>query len=65
MRPKVDIEKKRDILIGVKVDKTTKAKIDYIAKREGDATSTYIFNLINDHIKQYTQYARIKWEEEL
>lgn len=65
MRPKVDQEKKRGTMIGVKVDKLTKAKIDYIADAAGEPTSTYIFNLITEKINQYTKDTKIKWEEEL
>lgn len=65
MRPKISDEKKRNTMIGVKVDKLTKAKIDYIADAAGEATSTYIFNLITDCINQYTKMTKIKWEEEL
>lgn len=65
MRPKISPEKKRNIMIGVKVDKLTKAKIDYIAEASGEPTSTYIFNLITDCINQYTKMTKIKWEEEL
>ena len=65
MRPKIDENTKRNIIIGVKADKTTKAKIDYIAAAAGEKTSTYIFNLIKTHIDQYTKMTKIKWEEEL
>ena len=65
MRPKVDKDKKRGTMIGVKVDKITKAKIDYIADAAGEPTSTYVFNLITDCINQYTRMTKINWEEEL
>lgn len=65
MRPKVDQEKKRGTMIGVKVDKLTKAKIDYIADAAGEPTSTYVFNLITDYINQYTKMTKINWEDEL
>ena len=65
MRPKVDEQVKRGTIIGVKTDKLTKAKIEYIAGAEGVKTSTYIFNLITEHINQYTKMTKIKWDEEL
>lgn len=65
MRPKVSESEKRGTIIGIKVDKTTKAKIDYIAKADGVTTSTYLFNLITAHIDQYTRMTRTKWDEEL
>ena len=65
MRPKIDEKMKRGTIIGIKADKITKAKIDYIAGAAGEPTSTYLFNLITEHIKQYTQMTKIKWDEEL
>lgn len=65
MRPKVKPEAKRDTMIGIKVNKETKEKIDYIADAAGEATSTYIFNLINEHIEQYSKMTKINWENEL
>lgn len=65
MRPKIDEKIKRSIMIGVKVDKLTKEKIDYIADAAGEPTSTYVFNLITDCINQYTKMTKINWEEEL
>lgn len=65
MRPKVSETEKRGTIIGIKVDKQTKAKIDYIAKADGETTSTYLFNLITAHIDQYTRMTRTKWDEEL
>ena len=65
MRPKVDAKYKRDTIIGIKVDKTTKAKIEYIAAASGDRTSTYLFNLITDHINQYTKMTKTNWDIEL
>lgn len=65
MRPRVDEKAKRGTIIGIKADKTTKAKIDYIAAAAGDKTSTYLFNLITAHIDQYTKMTKINWDEEL
>lgn len=65
MRAKVSENEKRGTIIGIKVDKMTKAKIEYIAKADGKPTSTYLFNLITEHIDQYTRMTRTKWDEEL
>ena len=65
MRPKVNEELKRSTIIGVKTDKTTKAKIEYIASYAGERTSTYIFNLITEHIEQFTKMTHIEWDKEL
>lgn len=65
MRPRVNEREKRGTIIGIKADKQTKAKIDYIAKAAGETTSTYIFNLITQHIDQYTKMTKTNWAEEL
>lgn len=52
MMPKKDPEVKRSYMIGVKVDISTKEKIEYLAGMKGDKTSTYIFNLIQNHIQE-------------
>lgn len=65
MRPKVSESTKRGTIIGIKADKLTKAKIDYIARAAGETTSTYLFNLMTQHIDQYTRMTKTNWEEEL
>ena len=65
MRPKVNETQKRGTIIGIKADKTTKAKIEYIAAYAGEPTSTYIFNLITEHIEQFTKMTHIEWDKEL
>ena len=50
--PKKDPTIKRSYMIGVKVDISTKEKIEYLAGMKGDKTSTYIFNLIQKHIQE-------------
>ncbi len=52
MMPKKAPEIKRSIVIGVKVDKTTKTKVDYLAGMCGVKTSTYIYNLLKKHIAE-------------
>ena len=64
MRPKVSAEKKRKTILGIKTDNETKSKIDWIAEREGTPTSTYVYNLIKEHIDQYTKIAKIDWSKE-
>lgn len=63
MRRKLPTNIKRRKMIGLKVDEKTKKQIDYIAKANGDTTSTYIFNLITEHITQYTKMTKIKWDD--
>lgn len=52
MMPKKSPDKKRSNMIGVKVDKNTKEKIEYLAGMKGEKTSTYIYNLIKTHISE-------------
>lgn len=52
MMPRKSPKEKRSIVIGVKVDEETKAKIDYLAGMKGEWTSTYIYNLLRNHIKE-------------
>ena len=65
MMPKKPKNEKRSIIIGVKVDELTKKKIDYIAEGDGVTTSTYLYNLINERIQQYTQMVKPDWDKEL
>lgn len=65
MMPKKPKNEKRSIIIGVKVDELTKKKIDYIADGDGVTTSTYLYNLINERIQQYTQMVKPDWDKEL
>ena len=65
MRPRVEESAKRNTIIGIKADKITKAKIEYIADAAGEPTSTYIFNLITANIEQFTKMTKINWDEEL
>lgn len=53
MMPKKSAEHKRSEMIGVKVDKTTKAQIEWLASRDGEKASTYIYNILTAHIKQF------------
>ena len=52
MMPKKLPKDKRSIVIGVKVDIETKEKLDYLAGMTGDKNSTYIYNLLKNHIKE-------------
>ena len=52
MMPKKAPEKKRSIVIGVKVDTKTKEKVEYLAGMNGIKVSTYIYNLLIKHIEE-------------
>lgn len=52
MMPKKLPEDKRSIVIGVKVDTTTKEKIEYLAGMNDKKVSTYIYNLLTKHIEE-------------
>lgn len=52
MMPKKSPEQKRSLMIGVKIDPITKEKIEYLAGRQQEKISTYIYNLIKKHIEE-------------
>lgn len=52
MMPKKSEKEKRSIIIGVKVDAETKEKITYLAEMKAEKISTYIFNLLKNHIHE-------------
>lgn len=63
MRKKLNSDIKRSVIIGVKVKQETKDKIKYLSDAEGDAMSTYINNILENHIEERTKFGKIKWEE--
>lgn len=63
MRRKMGQSEKRRIMIGVKVDEATKRKIEKIAEREAEPTSTYIYNLLKKHIDEYEKIAKLNLDE--
>lgn len=65
MRRKINPDEKRKFMIGVKVDIKTKQQIEWIADREGTQTSTYIYRLIEDHIRNYEKISKINIMEEI
>ena len=52
MMPKKPEIEKRSIIIGIKVDITTKKKLDFLADYEKTSISTYIYNQIKKHIAE-------------
>lgn len=52
MMPKKAPEDKRSIMIGVKLDITTKRKLDFLAEYENLPISTYVYNQLIKHIAE-------------
>lgn len=50
MMPKKPENEKRSIMIGIKVDLTTKKKLDFLSSYENTSISTYVYNQIRKHI---------------
>ena len=50
MMPKKDPSIKRSYLIGVKVTKDVKLKIDYLAGQNDEKAGTYIYNILVKHL---------------
>ena len=48
--PKKEPEERRSQIIGVKVNEETKAKLKFLADIEDQKMSTYIYNLLLQHI---------------
>lgn len=65
MRKKMNPEEKRKYMIGVKIDQKTKQQIEWIAEREKTQTSTYIYELIKDHIQNYEKISKLNILEEI
>lgn len=65
MRHKMNPDEKRKYMIGVKVDQKTKQQIEWIADREETQTSTYIYRLIEEHIKNYERISKLNIIEEI
>lgn len=63
MRLKLDADSKRASLIGIKVKKETKEKIQFISDREARPMSTQINIILENFIENYFQKQNIKWEE--
>lgn len=63
MRKKLSKSEKRSIIIGVKVKPETRSKIEWIANREATKLSTYLDDLVKEHIETYFKYNHIEWEK--
>ena len=63
MMPKKAEKDKRSIIIGVKVDITTKKKLDFLADYEKTSISTYIYNQLNKHIAEKEPWITKEIEE--
>ena len=63
MRPRLDANNKRDCLIGIKVKKETRQKLEFIAAREAHPMSTQIDLILCDYIENYFKISKINWDE--
>lgn len=63
MMPKKPPHLKRSLMIGVKVDEDTKIKLNYLSEMKGEKTSTYIFNLLKNHIAEKEPWISAEIEE--
>lgn len=65
MMPKKPENEKRSIMIGIKVDITTKKKLEFLADYENTPLSTYIFNQLCKHISEKEPWISKEIEEEI
>lgn len=63
MRRKLAENEKRSNIIGVKVKPETRQKLEWIAKREATRLSSYIDELLRNHIETYFKYNHIEWDK--
>lgn len=63
MMPKKPDNEKRSIIIGIKVDITTKKKLEFLADYEKTPLSTYIYNQLSKHIAEKEPWITKEIEE--
>ena len=63
MRKKLIPEEKRSIIIGIKVKPEVKEKLTYLSEAEATKLSTYINNILEEHIKTVTKICKIDWNK--
>ena len=62
MRKRLNEDDKRSVIIGIKVKKDIKEKIQYLSEVEDIGMSSYINKIIENHIKNRTKFENIDWE---
>lgn len=65
MRKRLNAEEKRSVIIGIKVKKEIKEKIQYLSEVDDIGMSTYINKILENHIESITKLTPINWEEVL
>lgn len=63
MRKKLNADDKRGSLIGIKVRKELKEKIQFISGREAHPMSTQINIILEEYASRYFSENQINWEE--
>lgn len=63
MRKKLDQETKRSKIIGIKVKPETHRKLKYLAEIDAAPVSTYINEILENHISSATKIHKLNWEE--
>ena len=63
MRKKLDKETKRSKIIGIKVKPETHKKLKYLAEIDATPVSTYINEILENHITSATKIHKLNWEE--
>lgn len=63
MRKKLDKETKRSEIIAIKVKPDVKAKINYLSEMQATKMSTYINDILEEHIRMTTKLHKIDWSE--
>ena len=63
MRKPLSKTEKRGQIIGIKVKNETKEKIQYLSGMEDKPMSTFINDILEKYIDNYTKYHKINWNE--
>lgn len=63
MRKKLNTQEKRSVFIGIKVRQEVKEKLIYLSGAEQTQLSTYINNILENHIKIITNIGKVDWDK--
>lgn len=63
MRKRLNEKEKRSVIIGIKVKKELKDKIQYLSEVDDIGMSSYINKILENHIENITKLTPINWNE--
>lgn len=63
MRPRIEPENKRTVIIGIKTKEITKKRIKWISDRDGRPMSSQINMILEEYIEKYLKDNNLKYED--